>query len=73
MLNGRTSLREWVCADSRLTNGFSKKFEHHVHQIALYFFHYTFCRVHKTLRVTPATEAGLSLQFVSVSCCPGSL
>jgi hypothetical protein len=45
---------------TRLTNGFSKKFENHAHQVALYFFHYNFCRVHKTLRVTPAMEAGLT-------------
>jgi len=32
----------------------------HAHQVALYFFHYNFCRVHKTLRVTPAMEAGLT-------------
>jgi hypothetical protein len=45
---------------TRLTNGFSKKLENHGHQIALYFFHYNFCRVHSTLRVTPAMEAGLT-------------
>jgi hypothetical protein len=45
---------------TRLTNGFSKKFENHAHQVALYFFHYNFCRVHKTLRVTPAMEAKLT-------------
>ena len=45
---------------TRLTNGFSKKFENHAHQVALYFFHYNFCRVHQTLRVTPAMEAGLT-------------
>jgi hypothetical protein len=45
---------------TRLTNGFSKKFENHAHQIALYFFYYNFCRVHSTLRVTPAMEAGIS-------------
>src|SRR5271169_3718887 len=45
---------------TRLTNGFSKKFDNHAHQVALYFFHYNFCRVHKTLRVTPAMEAGLT-------------
>ena len=44
---------------TRLTNGFSKKLENHVHQVALYFMHYNFCRIHKTLRVTPAMEAGL--------------
>ena len=45
---------------TRLTNGFSKKLENHGHAVALYFMHYNFCRVHKTLRVTPAMEAGLA-------------
>ena len=45
---------------TRLTNGFSKKVENHLHAVALHFMHYNFCRVHKTLRVTPAMEAGLT-------------
>ncbi len=45
---------------TRLTNGFSKKIENHGHAVALHFIHYNFCRVHKTLRVTPAMEAGLT-------------
>jgi len=45
---------------TRLTNGFSKKFENHAHQVALYFMHYNYCRVHSTLRVTPAMEAELT-------------
>lgn len=45
---------------TRLTNGFSKKAEMHALNIALHFTHYNFCRVHQTLRVTPAMEAGLS-------------
>ena len=45
---------------SRLTNGFSKKLENHGHAVALYFAHYNFRRVHKTLRVTPAMEAGIA-------------
>ena|ERR1700685_3959031 len=45
---------------TRLTNGHSKKVENHGHQVALYFFHYNFCRVHSMLRVTPAMEAGLT-------------
>ena len=54
------SMRMGMRRFTRLTNGFSKKFENHAHQIALYFFHYNFCRVHTTLRVTPAMEAGLT-------------
>jgi IS1 family transposase len=54
------SMRMGMRRFTRLTNGFSKKFENHGHQVALYFFHYNFCRVHKTLRVTPAMEAGLT-------------
>jgi IS1 family transposase len=54
------SMRMGMRRFTRLTNGFSKKFENHAHQIAVYFFHYNFCRVHKTLRVTPAMEAGLA-------------
>ena len=39
---------------------FSKKVENHAAAVALHFIHYNFARVHKTLRVTPAMEAGLS-------------
>ena len=45
---------------TRLTNAFSKKLENHKHQVALHFMHYNFCRIHQTLRVTPAMEAGIS-------------
>ncbi len=45
---------------TRLTLGFSKKLENLNHAIALHFAYYNFCRVHRSLRVTPAMEAGIS-------------
>jgi hypothetical protein len=41
-------------------NGFSKKIENHEHMIAIHMMHYNFCRIHQTLRVTPAMEAGIA-------------
>lgn len=45
---------------TRLTNGFSKKWENLKAMLALYFAYYNFCRVHSTIRVTPAMESGLT-------------
>jgi hypothetical protein len=45
---------------TRLTNAFSKKIENHAHNVAIHFMHYNFCRIHQTLRVTPAMQAGLA-------------
>ena len=45
---------------TRLTNGFSKKVENHAHMVALYTVFYNFTKIHKTLRVTPAMQAGLT-------------
>lgn len=45
---------------TRLTNAFSKKLENHVAAVALYVAHYNFCRVHETLRITPAMHLGVA-------------
>ncbi len=45
---------------TRLTNAFSKKFQNHVHMVAIYTVFYNWIRIHKSLKVTPAMEAGLA-------------
>lgn len=62
-LTMRMSMRRFT----RLTNGFSKKIENHGHAVALHFMHYNFCRIHQTLRVTPAMEAGLTGHVWSIA------
>ena len=52
----RMSMRRFT----RLTNAFSKKVDNLKHSVAIHFMHYNFCRIHKTLRVTPAMEARVS-------------
>lgn len=54
------TMRMQIRRFTRLTNAFSKKIQNHEAAIALHFMHYNFCRIHKSLRVTPAMEAGLS-------------
>jgi hypothetical protein len=52
---------------ARLTLGFSKKIENHVHALSLYAFHYNFCKIQKTLRCTPAMEAGVTDRLWEIS------
>lgn len=54
------SMRMGMRRFTRLTNGFSKKLENHLHMLSLYFVHYNFCRMHKSLRMSPAMAAGVS-------------
>jgi hypothetical protein len=51
---------------TRLTNAFSKKVENHAHSLAIYFFHHNFCRIHKSLRTTPAQAAGVTDELLSM-------
>ena len=57
------TMRMGMLRFTRLTNGFSKKVEKHVAMVNLYTLHYNFCRIHKTLRVSPAMEAGLETRL----------
>ncbi len=54
------TMRMHIRRFTRLTNTFSKKLENHTAAVALHFVWYNFVRVHQTLRVTPAMEAGIS-------------
>lgn len=62
-LTMRMSIRRFT----RLSNGFSKKLQNYEASVALYFMYYNFCRIHQTIRVTPAMEAGLTDHVWSVA------
>jgi IS1 family transposase len=59
----RTNLRRYT----RLSNGFSRKFENHVAAVALQYFVYNFIRIHRTLRTSPAMAAGVATKLWEVS------
>src|SRR5258708_24249789 len=61
-LTMRMSMRRFT----RLTNAFSKKLENLKAAVSLHFAHYNFCRVHDSLRTTPAMAAGISSSIWSV-------
>jgi hypothetical protein len=48
---------------ARLTNAFSKKVEHHVYALAIYFMHYDFVRIHQTIECSPAMAAGVAKEL----------
>lgn len=62
-LNMRMGMRRFT----RLTNAFSKKLENHCNALALYFFHYNFCRIHKSLRTSPAQAAGVTDELLDMT------
>ena len=62
-LTMRMSMRRFTW----LTNAFSKKVENHAHAVALHFMYYNFCRIHQTLRITPAMAAGVTDRLCEVS------
>ena len=61
-LTMRMSMRRFT----RLTNGFSKKIENHMHAVALHYMHYNFVKIHQSLRCTPAMAAGVSKTLWSI-------
>jgi len=52
---------------TRLTNGFSKKVENHIHAISLHYMYYNFVRIHQSLRCTPAMATGVTNRLWEIS------
>ena len=61
------TLRMQIRRLTRLTDGHSKKWENHEAALALFFAYYNYCRVHQTLKCTPAVQAGLTTRTWSVA------
>lgn len=62
-LTMRMSMRRFT----RLTNGFSKKIENHIHALSLHYMYYNFVRVHQSLRCSPAMAAGVTKRLWEIS------
>jgi len=63
---GNLSIRMGIRRMTRLTNAFSKKWENHEAHLAIWFLYYNFCRVHMTIKTTPAVKAGIADEKWSV-------
>ena len=61
------TMRMQIRRYTRLTNAFSKSLTNHIHSVNLFYMWYNFVRVHQTLRVTPAMEAGISSHVWSIA------
>ena len=60
------TMRMHMSRFTRLTNAFSKKIENHCHAIALHFVYYNWCKIHKSLSITPAMQAGLTKRLMNI-------
>ena len=60
------SMRMGMRRFTRLTNAFSKKLENHMHAVSFYFMVYNFVKIHKTIKTTPAMEAGVTAYLWSM-------
>lgn len=54
------SMRMGMRRFTRLTNAFSKKVENHAYAIAIYFMHYNFVHIHRTLKISPAMTTSVT-------------